>query len=125
MTDTPTILIYATYRIQLSDVEAFRDIASRMGSAARLRDGCVFLDITEEVGAAGTFRLIEAWRDQAALTRTSPRPILKRYSKKPGNSALSTVRRTPIQFRAERRLICRPELKERGIRVNVVSSGRH
>ena len=67
MTDTPTILIYATYRIQPSDVEAFRDIASRMGSAARLRDGCVFLDVTEEVGAAGTFRLIEAWRDQAAL----------------------------------------------------------
>jgi len=67
MTDTPTILIYATYRIQLSDVEAFRDIASRMASAAKLRDGCVFLDVTEEVGAAGTFRLIEAWRDQAAL----------------------------------------------------------
>jgi len=67
MTDTPTILIYATYRIQPSDVEAFRDIASRMGSAARLRDGCVFLDVTEEVGSAGSFRLIEAWRDQAAL----------------------------------------------------------
>jgi len=62
MTDTPTILIYATYRIQLSDVEAFRGIASRMASAAKLRDGCVFLDVTEEVGAAGTFRLIEAWR---------------------------------------------------------------
>jgi quinol monooxygenase YgiN len=67
MTDTPTILIYATYRIQPSDVEAFRDVASRMASAARLRDDCVFLDVTEEVGAAGTFRLIEAWQDQAAL----------------------------------------------------------
>ena len=67
MTHTPTLLIYATYRIQPSDVEAFRDIASRMASAARLRDGCVFLDVAEEVGAAGTFRLIEAWRDQAAL----------------------------------------------------------
>ncbi|TCP64441.1 putative quinol monooxygenase [Sphingomonas sp. PP-CE-1G-424] len=68
MTDTPTILIYATYRTQSSDVEAFQDIASRMASAARLRDGCVFLDVTKEVGADGTFRLIEAWRDQAALS---------------------------------------------------------
>ncbi|WP_267381502.1 MULTISPECIES: putative quinol monooxygenase [unclassified Sphingomonas] len=67
MTDTPTILIYATYRIQPNDVEAFRDVATRMANAARPRDGCVFLDVTEEVGAAGTFRLIEAWRDQAAL----------------------------------------------------------
>jgi quinol monooxygenase YgiN len=68
MTDTPTILIYATYRIRPSDVEAFRDVAARMAAAARLRDSCVFLDVTEEVGAAGAFRLIEAWRDQAALS---------------------------------------------------------
>lgn len=68
MTDTPTILIYATYRIQPGDVAAFRDVASRMASAARMRDGCVFLDVTEEVGAAGTFHLIEAWRDQTALS---------------------------------------------------------
>jgi quinol monooxygenase YgiN len=67
MTDTPTLLIYATYRIEPNDVEAFKAIALRMASAARLRDGCVFLDVTEEVGAAGTFRLIEAWRDQVAL----------------------------------------------------------
>jgi quinol monooxygenase YgiN len=67
MTDTPTILIYATYRIEPGDVETFRDVASRMANAAKLRDGCVFLDVTEEVGAAGTFRLIEAWRDQGAL----------------------------------------------------------
>lgn len=68
MTDTPTILIYAKYHIQPGDVETFRDVALRMAHAARLRDGCVFLDVTEEVGAAGTFRLIEAWRDQAALS---------------------------------------------------------
>lgn len=67
MTDTPTILIYATYRIQPGDVEAFRTLASRMASAARMRDGCTFLDVAEEVGAGGTFRLIEGWRDHAAL----------------------------------------------------------
>lgn len=77
MTNTPTILIYATYRIQPNDVEAFRDVASRMASAARLRDGCVFLDVTEEVGAASTFRLIEAWRDQAALNAHLSTPDFK------------------------------------------------
>lgn len=68
MTDTPTILIYATYRIQSHDVEAFRALASRMASAARMRDGCTFIDVAEDINAVGTFRLIEGWRDQAALT---------------------------------------------------------
>jgi len=68
MTDMPAILIYATYRIKPDDVRAFRDVALRMASAARMRDGCVLLDVTEEVGVAGTFRMIEAWRDRAALS---------------------------------------------------------
>lgn len=85
MTDTPTILIYATYRIQPSDVEAFRDVASRMASAARLRDGCVFLDVTEEGGAIGTFRLIEAWRDQAALSAHLSTPEFQSVFEEAGN----------------------------------------
>ena len=65
--DAPTIIIYATYRINAADLDTFRDIASRMAEAARSRDGCTFLDVAEEIGAPGTFRLIEGWRDQAAL----------------------------------------------------------
>ncbi|TQS71703.1 antibiotic biosynthesis monooxygenase [Rhodobacteraceae bacterium] len=65
--DAPAILIYATYRVQAHDLEAFRDVATRMAEAARSRDGCTFLDVAEEVGAQGTFRLIEGWRDQGAL----------------------------------------------------------
>lgn len=65
--DAPTIIIYATYRIEAHDMDEFRDVATRMAEAARSRDGCIFLDVAEEVGAPGTFRLIEGWRDQMAL----------------------------------------------------------
>jgi len=65
--ETPTIIIYATYRIGAPDLEAFRDVASQMAEAARSRDGCTFLDVAEQIGAPGTFRLIEGWRDQMAL----------------------------------------------------------
>lgn len=67
MTDTPALLIYTTYRVQSDDREAFRALALRMASAATMRDGCAFLDVAEDLAAGGTFRLIEGWRDQAAL----------------------------------------------------------
>ncbi|QRF67578.1 putative quinol monooxygenase [Ponticoccus alexandrii] len=67
--DAPTIIIYATYRIEAHDQGEFRDVATRMAKAARSREGCTFLNVAEEVGAPGTFRLIEGWRDQIALDR--------------------------------------------------------
>jgi len=63
----PTIIIYATYRIEAHNLDEFRDVATRMAEAARSRDGCIFLDVAKEVGAPGTFRLIEGWRDQMAI----------------------------------------------------------
>ena len=38
-----------------------------MADAARSREGCTFLDFAEDVGAPGTFSLIEGWRDQTTL----------------------------------------------------------
>ena len=67
MTDCPTLLIYATYRIRPGEEQSFRSLASRMADAARRRDGCTFVDVAEDVDTPGTFRLIEGWRDQAAL----------------------------------------------------------
>ncbi len=67
MTETPALLVYTTYRLVPADVEAFRSLAMRMTATARSRDGCVFLDVAQDVSDPATFRLIEGWRDQAAL----------------------------------------------------------
>ena len=49
------------------DVEAFRSLAMQMTATASSRDGCAFLDVAQDVSDPATFRLIEGWRDQAAL----------------------------------------------------------
>ncbi len=67
MTETPALLIYTTYRLLPDDVEAFRSLALRMATTAKARDGCAFLDVAQDAGDPATFRLIEGWRDQAAL----------------------------------------------------------
>ena len=67
MTETPGLLVYTTYRLEPEDVEAFRSLAMRMTTTARSRDGCAFLDVAQDIGDPATFRLIECWRDQAAL----------------------------------------------------------
>ena len=67
MTDTPALLVYTTYRLAPDDVEAFRSLSMRMKGTANARDGCAFLDVAQDVGDPATFRLIEGWRDQAAL----------------------------------------------------------
>ena len=67
MPETPALLVYATYRLVPDDVEAFRSLAMRMTTTASSRDGCAFLDVAQDIRDAATFRLIEGWRDQAAL----------------------------------------------------------
>ena len=67
MTETPALLVYTTYRLVPDDVEAFRSLALRMATTAKTRDGCAFLDVAQDAGDPATFRLIEGWRDQAAL----------------------------------------------------------
>ncbi len=67
MTETPALLIYATYRLVSDDVEAFRSLAVRMATTAKSRDGCAFLDVAQDINDPATFRLVEGWRDQAAL----------------------------------------------------------
>ena len=69
MTETPALalLIYTAYRLLPDDLEAFRSLAMRMATTAKARDGCVFLDVAQDASDPATFRLIEGWRDQAAL----------------------------------------------------------
>ena len=67
MTETPALLIYTTYRLLPADVEAFRSLALRMATTAKARDGCAFLDVAQDASDPATFRLVEGWRDQAAL----------------------------------------------------------
>ena len=67
MNDTPSLLVYTTYCLVPDDVEAFRSLALRMATMARAREGCAFLDIAQDFSDPGAFRLVEGWRDQAAL----------------------------------------------------------
>ena len=67
MTETPALLIYTTYSLAPDDAEAFRSLALRMTTTAKSRDGCAFLDVAQDISEPAIFRLIEGWRDQAAL----------------------------------------------------------
>ena len=67
MTQTPALLVYTTYHVVPGDVEAFRSLALRMPTMAKARDGCAFLDVAQDISDPAIFRLIEGWRDQAAL----------------------------------------------------------
>ncbi|WP_174297091.1 putative quinol monooxygenase [Sphingomonas bacterium] len=67
MTDTPGLLGYTIYRLATDDVDAFQSLALRMATMAKARDGCSFLDVARDASDPATFRLIEGWRDQAAL----------------------------------------------------------
>ena len=67
MTATPALLVYTTYRLVPDDVGAFRSLALRMATTTKARDGCTFLDVAQDASDPATFRLIEGWRDQAAL----------------------------------------------------------
>lgn len=67
MTETPALLVYTTYRLVPDDVEAFRSLALRMTASASSSDGCAFLDVAQDINDQATFRLVEGWRDQAAL----------------------------------------------------------
>lgn len=62
-----TLLVHASYRLAPDDVAAFAALASRMAAAARRRDGCVFLTVTQDLDDPSTFHLFEGWRDQPAL----------------------------------------------------------
>ena len=67
MTETPALLVYTTYHVVPKDVEAFRSLGLRMTTTAKSSDGCAFLDVAQDISDPATFRLIEGWRDQAAL----------------------------------------------------------
>ena len=67
MTETPSLLGYTTYQIAPDDVEAFRSLALRMSAMVKANDSCLFFDIAQDTSDPATFRLIEGWRDQAAL----------------------------------------------------------
>lgn len=67
MTDENSLLIYTTYELEPDDVDAFRTLAMHMATLAKGRDGCAFLDVSHDASNPATFRLIEGWRDQAAL----------------------------------------------------------
>ncbi len=67
MTDTPTLIINATYRVHPEDVNAFKSLASRMAAVGGKQDGCAFLTTAQDTADPTTFYTFEAWRDQAAL----------------------------------------------------------
>lgn len=67
MSEQPEFVINATYRLHPDDVSAFRERAVEMVRVSRLRDGCTFFDIMQDVTDPATFRLVEGWTSRAAL----------------------------------------------------------
>ena len=68
MTDTPTLIVNATYRLHPEDVDAFKALAPRMAAIGCKHDGCAFLTAAQDTAKPTTFYTFEGWRDQAALT---------------------------------------------------------
>lgn len=91
MTDeVPAMIIYATYRIHADDVRTFAKLAVQMATEAVSHDGCLFLNVVQDVGVPTTFRLVESWRDQAALDKHFANPAF--------HEVLRDARKLRIEF---------------------------
>jgi quinol monooxygenase YgiN len=63
------LLIIGTIRLPADRVAAARPAMARMIAASRAEEGCIDYAYAEDVCAPGLVRVMELWRDQAALDR--------------------------------------------------------
>ncbi len=61
------LIVTGVTRTDPEDAPAARAAMARVGEATRAEDGCHTYAFYEDVGAPGTFRVYEEWRDRAAL----------------------------------------------------------
>ena len=83
-TITPAILISATYRVQIDEVEAFKALASRMAMAARERDGCRARQTRRADQGAG--RAVRSGVLDAAASRDTRRSWPSKHSRTDGSA---------------------------------------
>jgi quinol monooxygenase YgiN len=63
------VVILGTVRLPPENLDRARPVMARMVAASRAEDGCLEYAYAEDVLEPGLIRVIEAWRDQAALDR--------------------------------------------------------
>ena len=96
MTDTPTLIINATYRVHSEDVDAFKALAPRMAAVGGKHDGCAFLTAAQDTADPTTFFTFEGWRDQAALTAHATSDDFKTLIAEAGK--LNIINRTIVGY---------------------------
>jgi quinol monooxygenase YgiN len=62
-----SILIAGTVRVPPQNLEAFRPHMEAMLAASRAEDGCLEYSYAVDVAEPGLIRILEVWRDQAAI----------------------------------------------------------
>lgn len=77
MSNVPAFLIYAIYRVDEKDVEAYKSLANRMASSAKMHSGCLFLDVLQDVNDPSTFRLVRRLARSGIAGRASPQHYLQ------------------------------------------------
>lgn len=96
MTDAPTLVVNATYRVHADDVNAFKALASRMAAVGSTHDGCAFLTAAQDTADPTTFYTFEGWRDQAALGTAATSDDIKSLFQEAG--ALKVTDRTIVGY---------------------------
>lgn len=61
------IMIEGWIRMDAADIEQLRPAAVAMVSATHEEDGCLEYAFAQDLSDPGLFRIIERWRDEAAL----------------------------------------------------------
>lgn len=61
------LIVHVTAQLSPEALESLRDIAQRMVAATTAEPGCVTYAFAFDITSPGLMRIVEVWRDQAAL----------------------------------------------------------
>ena len=74
------IMIEGWVRMDAADIDRLRPAAATMIAATRLEDGCEEYAFSQDLVDPGLFRIVERWRDEAALAAHFQTPHMAVFS---------------------------------------------
>lgn len=80
-------MIEGWVRLDAAEIERLRDGAVAMARASRAEDGCEEFAFAQDLADPGLFRIVERWRDEAALGAHLATPHMAAFQQAMGGAA--------------------------------------
>ncbi len=80
------IMIEGWVRMDAADIDRLRPAAAAMIAATRQEDGCFEYAFSQDLVDAGLFRIVERWRDEAALAAHFQTPHMAAFQQALGSA---------------------------------------